>query len=315
MTPINNYNVYTNLMKNGFYDKLFFADKLISEWNSFLDFGCADGFLTRMIAEAFPQKKIFGYDEDAGMIASAQVNSDFGSEGFPGKHSNTKFYYDLNKLKSDIKLERDISALKGNPVPEEKPLIDVVFLSSLLHEVYSYSTPEQIQSFWKFIFDSGFKYVVIRDMMPDIDPTMQTPQALEENLLVFCERNNLTSKLSQFEKHFGNIENYRNCLHFMLKYKYVDNWEREVAENYFSLSVNDFKNLIPADYRIEHEEHFTLPFNKWQWENDFDFFVNEKIHTKFILRRVSDNKNFSDHTPKLKTYSQHGQHSWYTKHS
>lgn len=305
MIPISNYNVYTQLMKNGFYDKLFFADKLLYDWKSILDFGCADGFLTRMIAEAFPHKKVYGYDADSGMIHTASVKSDFGSEHFPGAHSNVKFYYDLEKMKKDIRVERQIDELKGRKVDNEAPLIDVIFLSSLLHEVYSYSTPDQIASFWKFVFDSGFKYIVIRDMMPEVDSDAQTPVHLEEGVLKYCERESMTSHLRQFEKHFGTIGNYKNCLHFMLKYKYVDNWEREVTENYFSLGANDFKKMIPPDYRIEHEEHFTLPYCKWQWETDFDSFVDEKIHSKFILRRISDNKDFSDHNAKIKTYSQY----------
>ncbi|MGA1049083.1 MAG: hypothetical protein ACO3UU_13830, partial [Minisyncoccia bacterium] len=39
--------------------------------------------------------------------------------------------------------------------------------------------------------------------------------------------------LISFEKVWGSIfKDYRNFIHFLLKYRYTDNWEREVNENY-----------------------------------------------------------------------------------
>lgn len=280
MTAIHNYSMYTNLMKNGFYDKLFFADKLVYDWNSFLDYGCADGFLTRMIGEAFPGKEIYGYDADPLMITKAQLMSDYGTPGFPGIHRNVHFSHNIKKLCQDVGKEKKMAK-------DERPLIDVLFLSSLLHEVYSYKTPTEIEEFWKFVFETGFKYIVIRDMMPDI-PLTKTPSDLLENVYDHCSKMNLLDKLAQHEEQFGTIAIYKNCLHFMMKYKYThtENWEREVAENYFSLTTESFLKVIPANYRIEHQEHYTLPFNKMQWETDFGTFIDEKIHAKIILKKI-----------------------------
>ena len=79
MYDIKDYHRYTTLMRNGFYDKLFFIDKIFGQWKTFLDFGCADGFLTKMIAEIFPDKQIIGYDKSPEMIARA-----IGSGSMPG---------------------------------------------------------------------------------------------------------------------------------------------------------------------------------------------------------------------------------------
>lgn len=40
-------------------------------------------------------------------------------------------------------------------------------LSSIIHEVYSYSTKEEIDEFWSFVNYTGFKYIIIRDMCLD----------------------------------------------------------------------------------------------------------------------------------------------------
>lgn len=283
MQAISNYSTYTALMKNGFYDKLFFADKLVYDWDSFLDYGCADGFLTRMIGEAFPEKEIYGYDADPAMIVKAQLLSDYGTPGFPGIHKNVHFSHNIKRLCESISKEKKLAK-------DNKPFIDVLFLSSVLHELYSYKTTDEIEEFWKFVFESGFKYIVIRDMMPDMKiagkvpsrDVERTPVKLKQNVIDWCQRTGIRKHLSEFEEAFGSIESYSTCLHFMMKYKYTgtENWPREVVENYFSLSTEEFKKVIPNNYRIEHQEHYTLPFNKMQWETDFGVFVDEKIRSE-----------------------------------
>ncbi len=42
------------------------------------------------------------------------------------------------------------------------------------------------------------------------------------------------NQLYSFEKRSGSINNnYRNFIHFLLKYKYTDNWDREVNEDIY----------------------------------------------------------------------------------
>jgi hypothetical protein len=74
----------------------------VYDWDSFLDYGCADGFLTRMIGEAFPEKEIYGYDADPAMIVKAQLLSDYGTPGFPGIHKNVHFSHNIKRLCESI---------------------------------------------------------------------------------------------------------------------------------------------------------------------------------------------------------------------
>ena len=121
MEQIQNFDAYIKLMRNGNYDKLFFVDKLFGEWETFLDFGCADGSQTLAIAEVFTDKQIIGYDPDEKMIQLAKENL----------------------LKSNLKNVSFTSNLEATL----KKKIDILFLSSIIHEVYSYQSAESIDKF------------------------------------------------------------------------------------------------------------------------------------------------------------------------
>ena len=51
--------------------------------------------------------------------------------------------------------------------------------------------------------------------------------------------------LEDFQNKWGDIgENYRVLLHWLLKYTYTDNWERELNENYVPLTIETLKTKI-----------------------------------------------------------------------
>jgi 6-pyruvoyl-tetrahydropterin synthase len=65
--------------------------------------------------------------------------------------------------------------------------------------------------------------------------------------------------LNSFENKWGDLDDhYRTFIHFLLKYKYIDNWEREVNENYLPLSYETLKKKIPSEYKIIYEDRFIL---------------------------------------------------------
>lgn len=240
-------------MTNGFYDKLFFVDKIFGDWASLLDFGCADGFITNKIKDIYPDKKIVGLDVDGEMLTIAKKN-----------------YPALNFIE---KLS-----------PNDN--FDVLYFSSLLHEVYSYGSVLDIDKFWNDIFAVQPKYIIIRDMIFDESIERETTINFYSKLLTFCDKNGLSLKLQEFERNFGKTTNYKNFIHFLLKYFYTYNWDREVRENYLPLSYQKFLLNLPSNYRIEYSEHYTLPFFKHKWEEEIGIFVDEKIHLKIILKKI-----------------------------
>lgn len=253
---INDYIRYTDLMRNGFYDKLFFVDKLFDDWKTLIDFGCADGFITNKIKEVYPEKTIIGYDKDADMIKVAM-----------SKYPSPVFFSSIDTLNTFA---------KG----------DVLYLSSIIHEIYSYMSADEIDAFWNYVFTSGFKYIIIRDMI--YNEGIQRESHINEIRKVYkwCQKNHCEKHLKEFERFHGEITEYKNLIHFLLKYKYTEGWDREVRENYLPLSIQHLYELIPLEYRIEYSENYTLPFFKHDWEKEMGLFIDEKIHSKFIIKKV-----------------------------
>jgi trans-aconitate methyltransferase len=58
--------VYLARMSKSLIDKIYFMDKV--ESNIFVDFGCADGSVIRLLSQLFPEHYYIGYDCDPDMI-------------------------------------------------------------------------------------------------------------------------------------------------------------------------------------------------------------------------------------------------------
>lgn len=258
-TPIADVTHYTNLMRNGFMDKLFFVDKLFSPWKSLVDYGCADGFLTKLVGKIFPDKMIIGYDEDVRMITRASVTGEV--------VENVSF--------------------SANDQIHYHP--DVINLSSVLHEVYSYKSQEEVKEFWKEIFQPKRKYVIIRDMIYDSasynSHCGHLHVRLQEAVREHAARTNTSGELKRFEEIHGDVYSPRSMVHWLTKYLYVNtpNWEREVKENYMSVDISSVYEQMPEGWEIAFREKYTLPYLGHRWREDFGMRIPAKTHVKMIL--------------------------------
>ncbi len=75
-------------------------------------------------------------------------------------------------------------------------------------------------------------------------------------------------------------------MHYLLKYKYIENWDREVNENYLPVSLETLKSKIPSSYKIAYEDNFILPYLQSQVNKDFGIHITHPTHTKLILRNL-----------------------------
>jgi len=258
MTEIQDQDYYVKLLRNGCYDKLFFLDKIF-DWRTLVDYGCADGYLTKIIARVFPDKKVYGLDIDKKMIVAARSTGElpenvvFGNQRMPG---------------------------------------DVLNLSSVIHEEECYGTKETIDKFWEYVFYSGFKYIVVRDMMwgRDNNPGRSYPHELAA-VMSWVRENHKMDELSRFKEAFScDLSKYKDLIHFCLKYLYMDspNWGREVMEDYFSFTELDLmliNNRMGNKYTLEFSTAYTLPYLKQRWRQDFGVDIQAKTHSQIILRR------------------------------
>lgn len=253
MQEITNYEVYLEQMRNGVQDKLFFVDKIFERWEKLVDIGCADGFITAQIKKVFPNKTIVGVDNDPTM---------------------------LNLAKSTYK---DLSVDFVEKIPDDG---DIYYMSSILHEIYSYQNPDEISQFWQLIFNSKFKYIVIRDMIYDDNLNIRELSVNEKLALTQFKKNpKIASKLNDFETIWGKIVLYKNFIHFLLKYQYDDNWQREVRENYLPISFAQLLHILPSNVKISYLDHRTLPYFSHKWKKDLGVTIDEKIHCKIILEK------------------------------
>ena len=255
MEDIKNYSQYNSSMKKSLLDKIFFMDKIDAE--IIVDYGCADGTLLKFLATLFPEYTYVGFDVDKKMVELAQENC----EGL----DNVAFTDDWFVVKTVAEIEKPTA----------------VILSSVIHEVYAYGTKTDVDKVWERVY-KYFDYVVIRDMIPSI--TMDKKSDINDirNVMKLSDAGNLR----EFEQVWGSIEQNKNLVHFLLKYRYTENWNREVRENYFPITREELLSNIPLNFDIEFHEHFVLPYQKGIVKKDFNVLLKDNTHLKLILKRV-----------------------------
>jgi len=257
---INNYQDYNTRMSKSMLDKIFFVDKINS--NVIVDYGCADGSLLRLISNFFDEQPLLlGYDIDETMIEIADEKTDKDNSFFSSNWS------DIEKRVSHVDSDSKVTLV----------------LSSIVHEVYHYSQPSEVDKFWKRVFNSDmFDYIVLRDMIPS--KSVDRPSFIEDTAKIYSNFYE-TKELNDFESIWGSIENNKNLMHFLLKYKYLQpNWNREVRENYFPLYREKLLSMITDNYSILYHEHFTLPYIKESVKEDLGIEIKDNTHLKLILK-------------------------------
>lgn len=257
---ISSIETYINGMSKSISDKLFFLDKI--DTDLIVDFGCADGTILSEIQKRRPNIKLIGYDIDEEMISRAK-----------SKNPKILFTSSWDKVISEISTSKS-------------PTLN---LSSVIHEVYSYSTSRVIKDFWENkVFGSGFKWITIRDMIPSTEISKKKSQEFENDVKKVKELSD-PKYLKSFEDKWGIIDdNYRTFTHYLLKYRFKENWEREVLENYLPVGLETLKKKIPTNYKITHEDSFILPYLKKTIREDFDIELKSSTHTKMIIQRKSE---------------------------
>lgn len=252
MTTIKNLENYNTEMRKSLIDKIFFLDKVNA--NTFIDFGCADGSMLKLAHQILPSYNYVGYDLSQDMIDKCNCDD----------IKFTSNYEELNSIISENKLV-------GNKM--------CISLISLIHEIYAYGA--DIKSFWNFIFNTGFDYIAIRDLC-----ISRTANRASDFVSVAKIRMNYDKhKIAQWESTWGNLSDNTSLIHFLLKYRFSENWDRELVENYLPIYLEDLFALIPNTYEPIYIEHYTLPFTREQIKIDFNIDLQEKTHLKLILKR------------------------------
>lgn len=250
MTPINNMQVYNAGMRKSMLDKLWWIDKIDESVEAVVDYGCADGTLLSMVHEINSDLMLYGYDFNEDMIDLAADNIECGC--FSNNYDNI-----------------------ANEVAKNT---SVLVASSVFHEIENYS--QEIEKEYDRIFNRQYKYIAIRDMF-----ISEKAYGISDPLTVAKVRQKFDyNKLQEFEAHIGPIDYNEHLLQFLLTYRYKENWDREVRENYFPYTIEQFLYRIPNHYEVVYFEHYTLPFVREQVFKDFGVQLTNPTHGKILLK-------------------------------
>lgn len=256
---------YTDNLKKGMADKLFFLDHLPEEDYLFLDFGCADGSLIEALdkeSRKHGRKHWFvGYDISEEMITLAKRK----------KKSRTLFTTSWEESVDYLKKQAQRHSFKT-----------VLILSSVIHEVYSYNA--DIEAFWERVTMSGFDYVIVRDMMPSTTIDRVTDNVLYETFFKHQKKVLKPNQLVDFEQRWGSLKNNKNFIHFLLKYRWTINWEREVNENYFPIYIEELTKRIKP-YQTLYLESFRVKFLDECIQKDFRLQLTDNTHVKAVFAK------------------------------
>ena len=271
---------YNENMAKGMEDKLFFLNELPKGHEyTFVDFGCADGTLINYLVNIYNNyytNAYIGYDISDTMIDLDKTNFNGGAE-------DVLFTNDWKEV-----------IIKLNDTYRYKK--KVLILSSVIHEVYSYATDEDdIINFWRKVVDSGFDYICIRDMMYSDDLNRPSdPIIIDKMNGIYNNSSQHIKQKEDFIKRWGSFYNMKNVVHFLLKYRWIVNWDRELNENYFPITIDDMiKNITEfGTYNLMYFKRFRVPFIDECIKNDFNITLKDNTHIKAIFelkKNVSEN--------------------------
>lgn len=271
-TKINNLEIYNYRMDKSIEDKLWFIDK-VEEIDIFVDFGCGAGTLLKELYKIYGKtKKYIGYDNNLDMLCIARNNC---------KNTTIIFGHFFDQIKKYI----------DQNYPGEKVCL---IMSSVLHEIYSYCSEDEILKIWKDIENKlNPDYIVIRDMTWGFNENYEARYSLQEHqnkFFIDCDKILLLANKKQirdFEKAIGRrfLRSIKDITHFLLKYKYVENWDREVQENYLSYEVMDIVSELSNKYKLTYYKFYCLPYLHEQFMKDFDIDFIGNTHYNLLLER------------------------------
>ena len=303
MSKITDENVYLNRMRNAFKDKAWFMEHFMETVDNYdrhietaIDFGSADNSFINYLKNDVHQMEDHAYIKG---YTYPNYPNGYPTPGTPkpkewrfiGIENNESFYqksvaqgqecyHSLTEMCEKTKFDRDKT---------------VLILNSVLHEVYSYGYAD---TFWNEILVTKPRFIAIRDMYAKDCGNFFSSGTMKEFEGVIASNPTMQSHYEDFKKRWGRAYDGYTALHFMYKYFYDENWDRECDENYIPFSYRDLVAKIRSlGYNINDEKFYGLPYLKKKWSKDFnaknavhmDLFIGAaKTHMKLLLERADE---------------------------
>lgn len=173
--------------------------------------------------------------------------------------------YVMTNLAKQIVPEATFTNKLDKTMVDEKTLI---IFSSVLHEV-----GDDWDEIEKVLAGSGCT-VVVRDMYYTSDDNFRLGKDELSKLIRYSQ----PKILADFVEKYGLVRE-KDMIHYLLKYTYVDNWELELEEDYFSF---DFDRLFKLGY-IKYMRKYPLEYKRRSIWRDFRIWINCNTHVQLIM--------------------------------
>ena len=180
----------------------------------------------------------------------------------------------------------------------------MLVLSSVIHEVYSYKDDfyDDVGVFWSDIKKCKFKAIAIRDMTVSksaydkipVDAVLWVYQNVLNSSKLTYKGHTMAEITNSFEDIWGAICDVQHkkvdvhrLVHFLIKYRYQENWEREVRENYLPVSQDKLQYWLEdfLGMKLVHKESSHLDFYDKCWAKDFKLSIpdNNGFKKQFLV--------------------------------
>ncbi len=244
-----NLNGYIRKLEKGMEDKLFFLKHIdIEEYSLIVEFGCANGRLLRRIEPVINKQetKLVGFDINEEILEIAKNIS-------PEMTFTSKWDEVLNYLKETKKKS-------------------LIIFSSVWHEISA--------DYHEKIFEEMKKFscIVIRDMKAPITGAEPIDAPTRERIKKMVPE----WQFKEFEDKWGRIDNKKTLYRFLLMYTYLDNWENEIKEDYFSTPWAEINWALEKDFSIIYLNSYTLEYKKEEIARIFHHTMHDITHHQVI---------------------------------
>lgn len=247
-----NLNSYIRKLEKGMEDKLFFLKYIdISEYSLIVEFGCANGRLLRRIEPVvhLDETKLVGFDINEEILDIARNIS--------------------KEMTFTSNWDEVLEMLKVTP---KKSLI---IFSSVWHEIdkkYNETLFEEMKK---------FTTIVIRD----IKAPVQSAEPIDEPTRERIAKRVPEWQFKEFENKWGRIDNKEKLYRFLLMYTYLDNWDNEINEDYFSTPWAEIDWNLEEEYDKVYSSSYTLEYKKEQIEKYFQHTMKDITHHQVVYTR------------------------------
>lgn len=248
---------YCRSMSKSLNDKLFFLKEIdINSYDVIVDFGCADGALLEVLCDenilSDKNTKLIGIEKNSTLAELCRA-----------------------RLGDKVLIASSVYEVEGWLKKSKNTL---AIFSSVLHECFSLGQTD-VGGFYHLT--SITNTIVIRDMKAPIikDPIDGTTRARLIKILSMED-------IVRFEERYGRIDNITDLYRFFLMYKWTDNWEHELKEDYFSIPWSRIKeDMSERGYHVIYEKDYILPYLKKEIAAKFQYILRQPTHKQIIFDR------------------------------